>query len=60
MFEVINIVVPDPKTSFWIPAFNANTAVINTTGIRTPLANGLNFKDFSLTANEILYMIQEI
>ena len=40
-FKIINVVIPDPKTFFWIAASIAYVAV-NPNGIKTFLANGLS------------------
>ena len=41
-FEIINVVVPDPKIFFWIAASVAYAADVNPNGIKTVLANGLS------------------
>ena len=42
LFEIINVVLPDPYTFSWIAASFADTVAVNPNGIRTLLANGLN------------------
>ena len=41
-FESINVVIPDPKTFFWIAASVAVAAAVNPNGIKTLLANDLS------------------
>ena len=40
-FDIMSVVVPDPKTFLCIPAFAADANAVNPNGIKTPLANGL-------------------
>ena len=41
-FDIISVVVPDPKIFLYIPAFAADaTAVVDPHGTKTLLANGL-------------------
>ena len=40
-FEIIIVLMPDPKTFFWIAPSVAKAATVNLNGIKTPLANGL-------------------
>ena len=41
-FEIISVVIPDPKILFWIAASVADTDAVNPNGIKTILANGLS------------------
>ena len=41
-FEIINVVVPDPKIYFWIAISVADPAAVNPNGIKTILADGFN------------------
>ena len=41
-FEIINVVIPEPKRFFWITASVAHAAAVNPNGIKTLLANGLS------------------
>ena len=40
-FDIISVVVPDPKIFLCIPASAADAAAVNPKGIKTLLANGL-------------------
>ena len=40
-FDIISVVVPDPKMLLCIPASTADAAAVNPKGIKTLLANGL-------------------
>ena len=40
--EIINVVIPDQKTFFWIAVSIADAAAGNPNGIKTLLANGLS------------------
>ena len=40
-FEIIKVVVPDPKIFLCILAFAADAAAVNPNGVKTLLANGL-------------------
>ena len=40
-FEIINVVIPDPKTLFWITASVAYADTANANSIKTLLNNGL-------------------
>ena len=37
--EIIYVVIPDPKSLFWLAASAADAAVVNPIGIKTLLAN---------------------
>ena len=41
-FEIISVVMPDPKFFFWITAFVADAVAVNPNGIKALLANGFN------------------
>ena len=41
LFEIINIVIPDPKTFFCTAASVADNIAVNLNGVKTILANGL-------------------
>ena len=41
LFNIISVVVPDPKIFLCIPAYAADTAVVNPREIKTLLASGL-------------------
>ena len=41
-FEIINVIIPDPKTFFPIAATVADTAAVNCNGIKTVLVSGLS------------------
>ena len=41
-FEIINVVIPDPKMFFWIDESVADAAAVNPNGIKTLLVNGLS------------------
>ena len=40
LFEIINIVIPDPKMFLFIPASAVDAAAVNYNGIKKLLANG--------------------
>ena len=40
-FNIISVVVPEPKTFLCIPASASDSAAVNSNGIKTLLANGL-------------------
>ena len=40
-FDIISVVVPDPKIFLCIPASAADAAAVNPNGIKTLLVNGL-------------------
>ena len=40
-FDIISVVIPDPKFFLCIPASAADAASVNPSGIKTLLANGL-------------------
>ena len=40
-FDIISVVVPDPKTFLCIPASAADATGVNPNGIKTLLTNGL-------------------
>ena len=40
-FDIVSIVVPDPKIFLCIPASAADVAAVNSNGIKTLLADGL-------------------
>ena len=42
LFEIVNAVMPDPKTFFWIPAPVADAGAINPSCIKTLLANSFS------------------
>ena len=42
LFEIINVVLPDPNIFSWIAASVADAAAVNPNGIKTLLANGLS------------------
>ena len=42
LFEIINVVIPNPRIFLYIPATAADVATVNPNGIKTLLANGLN------------------
>ena len=42
LFEVISVVMHDPKNFFWIAASVAEAAPVNHTGSNTHLANGVS------------------
>ena len=46
LFEIINIVLPDPNIFLWIAASVADAGAVNPNGIKTLLANG--FRTFSI------------
>ena len=54
-FEIINVVIPDPKTYFWIAASVADAAVVNPNCIKTLLANGLS--TFFIKGKPFLVMV---
>ena len=41
LFNIISVVVPDPKIFLCIPAYAADTTVVNPREIKTLLASGL-------------------
>ena len=41
-FEIVNVVVPDPKSFFWIAASITDAAAVYPNGNRELLANGLS------------------
>ena len=42
LFEIINVVFPDPNIFLWIAAPVADAGAVNPNGIKTLLANGLS------------------
>ena len=52
MFEIKNVVIPDPQIFFCIPASAANSLAVNLNGVKTLLATGLG--TVSLTVNQLL------
>ena len=40
-FNIISVVVPDPKIFLYIPAFAADATAVDPNGTKTLLANGL-------------------
>ena len=40
-FDIINVVVPDPKIFLSVPVSAADAAAVNPNGVKTVLANGL-------------------
>ena len=40
-FDILSVVIPDPKIILWIPASAADAAAVNPNGIKALLANGL-------------------
>ena len=52
-FDIISVVVPDPKIVLCIPASAANSAAVNPNGIKTLLANSL----ITFFVNDILFLI---
>ena len=57
-FDIIRIVIPDPKIFLCIPASAADVAAVNTNGINTLLTNGLGI--FLLVVNQFLVMHREV
>ena len=58
LFDIISVVVPDPKIFLCIPASAAEAAAVNPNGIKTLLPNGLI--TFSLIIVLCLIMDQEV
>ena len=57
-FEIISVVMPDPKFFFWITSFVADAVALNPNGIKALVANGFN-TFFSLKGNLFLLIIQK-
>ena len=57
MFEIITVVVPEPKMFFWI-LLAADVAAVNPSGIKTLLANGLSL--FFINGKPVFNMVQEV
>ena len=53
-FEIINFVVPDPRTFSWILSSAANAAAVYPDGIKTPLA--IAWSKFFITYNPVFNM----
>ena len=51
LFEIINVVTPDPNICSWIAAFVAHAAAVDLNGIKTLLAN--NFSTFRAKDNRV-------
>ena len=41
-FEIISVVIPDPKNYFWTPAFVTDGGTVNLNGIKINLSNSLS------------------
>ena len=57
-FDIISVVVPDPKIFLCIPAYAADDAAVDPKGIRMLLANVLI--TFFTSGNPFLVMDQEV
>ena len=56
--EIIYVVIPDPKSFFWLAASVADAAAVNPNGIKTLLASV--FSTFLLKESRFLVMVFEI
>ena len=52
LFGITNVVMSDPKTSFWKPISVADAAAVNSKGIKTLLGTGLS--TFCIKVNQFL------
>ena len=56
--EIIYVVIPDPKSFFWLAASVADAAAVNPNGIKTLLASV--FSTFFIKGKSVLVMVFEI
>ena len=60
LFDIISVVVPDPKIFLCIPASTADAAAVNSNLIETLLANGLVFlhtKSFTTLMTQTIFIL---
>ena len=58
LFEIINVVFPDPNIFLWIAAPVADAGAVNPNGIKTLLANGLS--TFLIKDNPVFSVILKV
>ena len=60
LFDIISVVVPDPKIFLCIPASTADAAAVNSNLIETLLVNGLvllHTKSFTTLMTQTIFML---